>query len=213
MTPLAPQAAQPLPDPRGTTSITGPRKKNPSFTLRRVFVHSSARAAAATARVNKLDRARDDLARLSRGLGSRHYPTTQAVTARNDTIARERRVGDYLRTTIGTDHNGRPTLHWHLDQNAIDAEAATDGWYALLTNLPATITTAQALTRYKTSPAPANGDTTTSRTTRRRAAVPTPTGASSPSSASSASPCSSTASSNAKPAATSPPPPSTFAWT
>ena len=137
-----------------TMSITGPRKKDPSFTLRRVFVHSSARAAAAaTARAKKLDRARDDLARLSRGLGSRHYPSTQAVTARINTIARERRVGDYLRTTIATDHNGRPTLHWHLDQNAIDAEAATDGWYALLTNLPATITAAQALTRYKTQPA------------------------------------------------------------
>ncbi len=136
-----------------TMSITGPRKKDPSFTLRRVFVHSSARAAAAaTARAKKLDRARDDLARLSRGLGSRHYPSTQAVTARINTIARERRVGDYLRTTIGTDHNGRPTLHWHLDQNAIDAEAATDGWYALLTNLPATITAAQALTRYKNQP-------------------------------------------------------------
>ena len=95
-------------------SITGPRKKDPPFTLRRVFVHSSARAAAAAtararARAKRLDRARDDLARLSRGLGSRHYPSTQAVTARINTIARERRVGDYLRTTIGTDHNGRPT--------------------------------------------------------------------------------------------------------
>ncbi len=49
-------------------TITGPRKTDPSFTVRRVFVHSSARAgAAATARAKKLDRARDDLARLTRG--------------------------------------------------------------------------------------------------------------------------------------------------
>jgi transposase len=136
-----------------STTITGPRKKDPSFTLRRVFVHSSARAgAAAAARVKKLDRARDDLGRLTRGLGSRHYPTTQAVTARVTTIARERRVGDYLRTTIGTGHNGRPTLQWRLDQNAVDAEAATDGWYALLTNLPTTVTAAHVLARYKNQP-------------------------------------------------------------
>ncbi|MGH8777155.1 MAG: IS1634 family transposase [Jiangellaceae bacterium] len=138
----------------GTTTITGPRKtKDPSFTLRRVFVHSSARAgAAATARAKKLDRARDDLGRLCRGLGSRHYPTAEAVTTRVNTIARERRVGDYLRTTIGTDHNKRPTLDWHFDQAATDAEAATDGWYALLTNLPASITAGQVLARYKNQP-------------------------------------------------------------
>lgn len=137
-----------------TTTITGPRKKDPSFTVRRVFVHSSARAgAAATARAKKLDRARDDLGRLTRGLGSRHYPTTEAVTARINTIARDRRVGDYLRTAIGTDHNGRPTLDWHFDQDAIDAETATDGWYALLTNLPATLTAAHVLARYKNQPA------------------------------------------------------------
>ena len=137
-----------------TMTITGPRKtKDPTYTVRRVFVHSSARAgAAATARAKKLDRARDDLGRLTRGLGSRHYPTAEAVTARVTTIARERRVGDYLRTTIGTDHNGRPTLDWHFDQAALDAETATDGWYALLTNLPATVTAAQVLARYKNQP-------------------------------------------------------------
>jgi transposase len=134
-------------------TITGPRKKDPGFTLRRVFVHSSARAgAAATARSKKLDRARDDLARLTRGLGSRHYPSAAAVTARITTIARERRVGDYLRTTIGSDDTGRPTLDWHFDQDALDAEAATDGWYALLTNLPPTLTAAQVLARYKNQP-------------------------------------------------------------
>ncbi|WP_293059361.1 hypothetical protein, partial [Mycobacterium sp.] len=41
---------------------------------------------------------------------------------------------------------------WHFDQDAIDAEAATDGWYALLTNLPATVTAADVLARYKNQP-------------------------------------------------------------
>jgi transposase len=135
-------------------TITAKRETDPQYTLRRVFVYSSARAdAAIAARTKKLDRARDDLGRLTRGLGSRHYPTSEAVTARITTIARERHVGDYLRTTVGTDHNGRPTLEWHFDQAALDAEAATDGWYALLTNLPKTVTPAQVMTRYKNQPA------------------------------------------------------------
>jgi transposase len=136
-----------------TMTITGPLKRDPTITLRRVFVHSSARAEAArNARAKKLDRARDDLTRLSRGLGSRHYPTPAKVAARITTIARQRHVGDYLRSTIGTDQNGRPTLAWSFDQEAIDAETATDGWYALLTNLPETITAAQILIRYKNQP-------------------------------------------------------------
>jgi hypothetical protein len=132
-------------------TITGKRTRDPVLALRRVFVHSSARAAAAaTARVKKLDRARDDLDRLARGLGSRHYPDQAAVTARVAAIARDRRVTAYLRTTIGTDPGtGKPTLAWSFDQAALAQEAATDGWYALLTNLPTDIDPSEVLRRYK----------------------------------------------------------------
>ena len=134
-----------------TMTITGPRKtKDPCYLLRRVFVFSSARAAgAAHARTKKLDRARADLDRLTRGLGSRHYNTVEKVTARITTIARERRVSNYLRTAVGTDPHTRPTLTWSFDQESLTTEAATDGWYALLTNLPDTISAEQVLTRYK----------------------------------------------------------------
>lgn len=112
-------------------TLPGPRKRDPVLTLRRIFVHSSARAAAAgSARTKKLDRARDDLDRLTRGLGSRHYPDPAAVTARVQAIGRDRRVGAYLRTTIGIDQHAKPTLTWLFDQAALDAQAATDGWYA-----------------------------------------------------------------------------------
>jgi hypothetical protein len=149
------------PDGRGawhvyedTMTLAGPRKKDPVLTLRRVFVHSSARTGAAvTARSQKLDRARDDLARLARGLGSRHYPDIAAVEARLAVIRRTRRVAGYLRATTGTDaetETGKPTLDWSFDQSVIDAEAATDGWYALLTNLdPAEADAAQVLLHYK----------------------------------------------------------------
>jgi hypothetical protein len=57
------------------------------------------------------------------------------VAARVTAIATRRRVKAYLRTVITQDATGRPVLSWHFDQAAIDAEAATDGWYALLANL------------------------------------------------------------------------------
>ncbi len=134
-----------------TMTLTGKRKKDPALTLRRVFVHSTARAqAAATARANKLDRARDDLDRLARGLGSRHYPDQKTVTARIAAIASARRVTAYLRTTVGLDADtGKPTLSWSFDQAVLDAETAADGWYALLTTLPAEVDASEVLIRYK----------------------------------------------------------------
>lgn len=134
-----------------TMALAGPRKSDPVASLRRVFVHSSTRAqAAVTARAKKLDRARDDLERLTRGLGSRHYPTEAAVTERITAIGRARRVVSYLTAVVGADpETGKPTLDWSFDQAAIDAEAATDGWYALLTTLPVTVSAGEVLIRYK----------------------------------------------------------------
>jgi hypothetical protein len=135
-----------------TMSLAGPRKSDPVLALRRIFVHSSARAdAALAARVKKLDRARDDLQRLERGLGSRHYPDTARVEARIAVIASQRRVSACLRTQTGTSPDtGKPTHTWNFDQQAIDAEAATDGWYALLANLdPGEADATQVLLLYK----------------------------------------------------------------
>jgi transposase len=155
---VAERDADKAPEDRGryrvledTMVLPGKRKSDPDLSLRRVFVWSSARAAAAVhARTKKLDRARDDLERLGRGLGGRHYPDTDAVAARVAQIGRDRKVKAYLRTHIGSDEAGKPTLAWSFDQAAIDTEAATDGWYALLTNLdPAEADAAEVLRRYK----------------------------------------------------------------
>jgi transposase len=135
-----------------TMTIAGKRKTDPVLRVRRLLVWSSARAqAAATARARKLDRARDDLERLTRGLGSRHYPNPQAVQARLAAIAKARRISGLLRAEVGTDPaTGKPTLAWGFDQAALAAEQATDGWYALLTNLdPAQVDAAGVLARYK----------------------------------------------------------------
>ena len=162
------------------------RKSDPPIRLRRIFVHSTARAAAAaTSRAKKLARAEDDLGRLVSGLGGRFYPSEQKVSDRIKQISLARKVGPYLRYSLGTapaaaasgpegtstsqaagtgqtgpgpadtrqgsgsGGPGKPILTWWFDQAAIDAEAATDGWYALLTNLDASITAAEVLLRYK----------------------------------------------------------------
>jgi hypothetical protein len=91
-------------------SLAGSRKSDPVLALRRVFVHSSVRAAAAgKAQALKLDRARGDLERLERGPGSRHYPAEDKVSARIAVIASQRRVSAYLHTRTGTDPGtGKP---------------------------------------------------------------------------------------------------------
>ncbi len=118
--------------------MRGPRKSDPVVHLRRILVYSSANAAgAAKARALKLAKAATELDKLVRTAGTRFHPTADAVAARVTTIAAQRRVRVYLRTAITRDATGKPVLSWHFDQAAIDAEAAADGWYALLTNLPA----------------------------------------------------------------------------
>ncbi len=136
-----------------TMTLNPPKaSKGPALVLRRVFIWSSRRAEAAQlARTNKLEPARDDLGRLERGLGSRHYPNPEAVQERVNAIASGRRVSSYPRTTIGADPaTGKPTLTWHFDDTALAAETATDGWYALLTNLdPDAADASEVLRRYK----------------------------------------------------------------
>lgn len=139
-----------------TMILTGKTKKDPALRLRRVLVWSSARAGAAeAARTKKLDRARDDLERLGRGLGGRYYRTKAQVTDRIAVIAKQRRVTAYLHTTVGIDPTTpKPTLEWHFDQNAINTDAATDGWYALLTNLDPNTDTTGVFHHYKGQEAP-----------------------------------------------------------
>jgi hypothetical protein len=135
-----------------TMTLAGKAKRDPVLHLRRVLVWSSARAQAAAAnRTRKLQRARDDLGRLERGLGSRHYPDPDAVSARVRAITTSRKLVGILHAAVGTDPaTGKPTLAWHFDQHALDAQARTDGWYALVTNLdPAQGDAAEILRRYK----------------------------------------------------------------
>ena len=87
---------------------------------------------------------------LVRTAGTRFHPTPDAVAARVTAIAAKRRVKAYLRTAITRGPAGKPALSWHFDQDAIDADATADGWYALLTNLePGQAGAAEVFRRYK----------------------------------------------------------------
>jgi hypothetical protein len=135
----------------GGMDLAGPRKADPPVHLRRILVYSSANAAGqAKARALKLATATEELNRLVRTAGTRFHPTPDAVAARVQAIATQRRVKAYLRTAITQGAAGKPVLSWHFDQAAIDAEAAAGGWYALLTNLePSQASPEQVFRRHK----------------------------------------------------------------
>ena len=134
----------------GWTSAA-PRKSDPVVRLRRILVYSSAHAAGqAKARALKLAKAVAELDKLVRTAGTRFHPAGDAVAARVQAIAANRRAGKYLRTAITAGPAGKPVLSWHFDQATIDAEAAADSWYALLTNLePGQASPEQVFRRYK----------------------------------------------------------------
>jgi hypothetical protein len=149
--PAAARASYRVLEDEAGMDLRGPRKTDPVVHLRRILVYSSANAAGqATARAAKLAKAAADLDKLARTAGTRFHPTEEAVAARVQAIAAQRRVQKYLRTAITAGPAGKPVLAWHFDQDVIDADAAADGWYALLTNLaPGQAGPEQVFRRYK----------------------------------------------------------------
>ncbi|QFQ99376.1 IS1634 family transposase [Streptomyces phaeolivaceus] len=131
--------------------LSGPRKRDPQLTVRRILAHSTGNARGqARAREKRLAKAREELDKLQRGAGGRYYNTAAKVAARIGVITKTRRVTACLRTEITVDDTGRPALAWHFDEEELQAEQAVDGWYALLTTLtPEQADPAEVLRRYK----------------------------------------------------------------
>ncbi|MEU5646725.1 IS1634 family transposase [Streptomyces milbemycinicus] len=132
-------------------TLPGPRKRDPQLTLRRILVHSTANAAGQrAARAKRLAKAAEDLDKLARAAGGRHYKTGEKVAARAGVIAAKRRVTNCLHWHVREDDAGTPSLTWSFDQDVLTAEAKADGWYALITPLTAEqATPAQVLIHYK----------------------------------------------------------------
>jgi transposase len=126
--------------------ITG--SDGPSLKLRVAYIHSSEEATqVADARERALIKAEDALQRMRNGLGGRYYKTRGQV---------ERRIGQIVGVNITglidvtvTTRNGKLTLTWQRNHEAIATAASFDGIYALATNLPGRITAGQVLRLYK----------------------------------------------------------------
>jgi hypothetical protein len=118
--------------------------------LRVAFIHSSEEhASVADGRERALVKAEAALTKIRNGLGGRYYKTLDQVNARVATILTGR-ITPLLKVSAGLDAHGKPTIAWRRDHDAISAAAATDGIYALATNLAgADLRAVHVLRRYK----------------------------------------------------------------
>jgi hypothetical protein len=131
----------------GDWQITDPATGGP-LALRVAYIHSSEEAReVCAARERALVKAEHALQRVTRGLGGRYYKTKKQVENRVAQILT--RQLDGLLTVKTQMRNGRPTLTYARDEQAIGAAAATDGVYALATNLPGRLTANDILKLYK----------------------------------------------------------------
>ena len=120
--------------------------------FRVAYIHSSEeQRETAAARERALTKAEEQLQRVKNGLGGRYYKTRKQVEQRVARIIAPNIEG-LISTTTAT-RNGKPTLTWTRDHDAIAAAAQTDGIYALATNLPGTRLTAGQLLRDLQRPA------------------------------------------------------------
>lgn len=114
-----------------------PLRDGQPVSLRALFVHSSEEEAACwKSRARQLERAEAKLARVERGLGGRHYPDDQAVQRKLAQLL-VGTPGRFLRTDVGEEPSGKPTLRCWRDQEAIREAERLDGLYCLITNAPA----------------------------------------------------------------------------
>jgi transposase len=116
--------------------------------FRVAYIHSSEEhEQVAAARERALCKAENELQRVHNGLGGQHYKTATQV---------QRRVGQIVAATIQglitvtvSEADGRPTLTWQRDEQAIAHAQQTDGIYALATNLTGKLTANTLLRLYK----------------------------------------------------------------
>jgi Domain of unknown function (DUF4277)/Transposase DDE domain len=114
--------------------------------FRVAYIHSSEEhRETAAARERALTKAEEQLQHVKNGLGGRYYKTRKQVDAKVARIIAPNIEG-LISTTTAT-RNGKPTLTFTRNQEAISAAARTDGIYALATNLPGTRLTAGHLLR------------------------------------------------------------------
>ncbi len=109
-------------------------KDGVSHDLRVAYIFSSEEAASVKdARERALRSAVEALERIRNGLGGRYYKTKDQVDARVATIVTDK-VAPLINIETG-ERDGRPTITFCRNEEAIAAAGAFDGLYALATNL------------------------------------------------------------------------------
>jgi transposase len=104
-------------------------------TLRALLVHSSEEERACrTSRARQLERCEQKLERVVRGLGGRHYPDRGAVERKLAQLLQDT-PGRFLRAEVD-EREGKPTLRFWRDDDAIREAERLDGIYCLITNVP-----------------------------------------------------------------------------
>src|SRR5947199_283420 len=78
----------------------------------------------------------EQLERVKRGLGGRHYPDQKAVERKLAQIL-QGTPARFITTKTGERADGKPTLSFQRDQDAIADAERVDGIYCLITSLPA----------------------------------------------------------------------------
>lgn len=112
------------------------------------YIHSSEEEREVrAARERALRKAEEALERVRRGLGGRYYRTKDQVDKRVAAILHHRIEG--LIEVKSATRGERPTLSFARNQEAIERAGATDGLYALATNLPGRLSAARLLALYK----------------------------------------------------------------
>ena len=96
---------------------------------------SEEEASVKDARERALQKAEAALARVRNGLGGRYYKTKKQVDDRVAVVLSEK-VAGLIRAETG-EADGKPTISWSRNDEAVAAAGALDGFYALATNLPA----------------------------------------------------------------------------
>ena len=117
--------------------------------FRVAYIHSSEeQRETAAARERALTKAEEQLQRVRNGLGGRYYKTRKQIDTRVARILAGQ--VEHLITVTTATRNGKPTLTWTRDHDAIAAAAQTDGIYALATNIPSKrLTAGEVLRTYK----------------------------------------------------------------
>lgn len=129
--------------------VIDPKTQDPRQ-FRVAYVWSSEEARSVSeGRERALAKAEKALTKLQRLVGGRYCRTRRQLEAKLATLLESASPVRQLLVITSGMGGGKPTLEWRRDRAAIERAAATDGLYALATNLPGRITATSVLRLYK----------------------------------------------------------------